>query len=223
VGKKEEPRVKEGVKENEEKKTWLPKVSKLEEKVDNLCPLLYNSKLEDHVWPSGGMVATVVSGDSSLSLQQRVEDAGFANVVVTPMGSDRVFMYCTRGEDIWKVFNDVVHFFGMLFSDLHKWSSEDIIYERGAWIRIYGTPVHAWNECFFKICVSDSGRFIRADDCTVDRARLDYARVLISTTILEVVNSTFDVMIDGFNYVLKLVEEWGCNLGEDAFLSEEET
>ena len=57
----------------------------------------------------------------------------------------------------------------------------------------------------------------------MDRARLDYARVLISTTILEVVNSTFDVMIDGCNYVLKLVEEWGCNLGEDAFLSEEET
>ena len=82
VGKKEEPRVKEGVKEDEGKKTWLPKVSKLEEKVGNRCPLLYNSKPEDRVWASGGMVATVVSGDSSLSLQQRVEDAGFANVVI---------------------------------------------------------------------------------------------------------------------------------------------
>jgi len=26
--------------------------------------------------------------------------------------------------------------------------------------------------------------------------------------------------IDGNKYSLKMVEEWGCNLGEDAFLSE---
>lgn len=75
------------------------------------------------MWANGGMVATVTSGDSTLSLQQRVEDAGFLNVVVTPMGSDRVFIHCLNGDDIWKVFNDAIHFFGMLFKDLHKWSS----------------------------------------------------------------------------------------------------
>ena len=56
----------------------------------------------------------------------------------------------------------------------------------------------------------------------MDRARLDYARVLISTTFSEVVNSSSEVVIDGCKYVIKLVEEWGCNLGEDAFLSEVE-
>lgn len=57
----------------------------------------------------------------------------------------------------------------------------------------------------------------------MDRERLDYARVLISKTSLEVVNSSSEVVIDGCNYVIKLVEEWGCNLGEDTFLSEEES
>lgn len=72
--------------------------------------------------------------------------------------------------------------------------------------------------------MSGCGRYIRSDECTVDRARLDYARVLISTSHLEVVNSSSaEVVIDGIKHVLKLVEEWGCNLGEDAFLSEEET
>lgn len=131
VGRNEELREEEGVKDDERKKAGLQKVSKMEERDENHGMLLYNSKPEDRLWADGGMVAKVVSGDSSLSLQQRVEDAGFTNVVVTPMGGDRVFLYCTGGEDIWKVFNDAVHFFGMLFSELHKWTSEDYIYERG--------------------------------------------------------------------------------------------
>lgn len=49
------------------------------------------------MWANEGMVATVTSGDSSLSLQQRVDDAGFVNVVVTPLGSDRVFIHCLGG------------------------------------------------------------------------------------------------------------------------------
>lgn len=101
-------------------------------------------------------------------------------------------------------------------------SQFNAIFERGPCLRIYGTPLHAWNEMFFKICVSQFGRFIRADDCTVDKARLDFARVLVSTTSLEVVNLLSEVVIDGRVHSVKLVEEWGCNLGEDAFLSEEE-
>jgi hypothetical protein len=54
----------------------------------------YTSVLQDHNWATSGMVATAVTGDSTLSLQQRVEDAGFNSVVVTPMGSDWVFLHC---------------------------------------------------------------------------------------------------------------------------------
>ena len=55
---------------------------------------------------------------------------------------------------------------------------------------------------------------------TTGKARLDFARVLITTTQLEIVNTTSEFFIDGSKYVLKTVEEWGCNLGEDAFLTE---
>lgn len=48
------------------------------------------------------------------------------------MGGDRVFLHCNGGEDIWQVFNDAVHFFGMLFDNIHKWSEQDTRYERGA-------------------------------------------------------------------------------------------
>jgi len=49
---------------------------------------------------------------------------------------------------------------------------------------------------------------------------LDFARVLISTSSLEILNTSLDFIIDGSLYSIKMVEEWGCNLGEDAFLTE---
>jgi len=138
------------------------------------------------------------------------------------MGGDRVFIHCNGGEDVWTVFNDAINFFGMLFSNIQNWSPSEVRYERGAWLRIYGVPVHAWNEDFFKLCVSGLGRFILADACTVDKARLDFARILLSTPQIEIVNKSAEFIIHDRKYVIKLVEEWGCNLGEDAFMSEEE-
>jgi len=97
----------------------------------------------------------------------------------------------------------------MLFNSVHKWSATDVKYERGAWLQVYGIPAHAWNDDFFRLCVMNSGRFIRVDDCTLEKARLDFARILISTPNIEIVNTTAELSIDGCVYVIKLVEEWG--------------
>ena len=184
---------------------------------------VYSSAAADRSWATSGLIATVHGGDSVAARQQRVEDAGFPFVVVTPMGGDRVFLYCAGEKDIWKVFHEAIDFFSVLFSSAIKWSAEEVRYERGAWLRVYGIPIHAWNENFFRLCVTEIGRFIQADESTVSKARLDYARVLVSTSQIEILNTTSDYVIDGRKFILKLVEEWGYVLGEDAFLPEVES
>lgn len=47
---------------------------------------VHKSCVEDRVWACSGMVAHVKAGDSALSFQQRIIDAGFPNVIVTPLG-----------------------------------------------------------------------------------------------------------------------------------------
>ena len=94
--------------------------------------LKYQSIPEDRLWAKSRVVATVATGESMLSIQQRVEDVGFTSVMVTPMGGDRVFLHCSHDVDVWKVINDAIDFFGMLFNDLHSWSAKDALYERGA-------------------------------------------------------------------------------------------
>jgi len=92
--------------------------------------LTHRSVHDDISWANASLVATV-SEDSTLVLQQRVEDAGFLNIVVTLMRGDKVFILCVEQENILKVINDAIDFFGMLFTNLHKWSLKDVRYEQG--------------------------------------------------------------------------------------------
>lgn len=94
--------------------------------------------------------------------------------------------------------------------------------ERGSWVRIYGTHIHAWSESFFKLCVFYCGIFLRVDNCTLSKERFDYAPVLLATTSLEVLNFTNKIVIGGALVELKIIEEWGFSIGEDAFLLEDD-
>jgi hypothetical protein len=95
-------------------------------------------------------------------------------------------------------------------------------FRRGAWLRVYGVPLHTWNEYFFKLCVLECGSFLRADNCSLARQRLDYARVLVSTLSFDVINMSEQILLDGDLVDIKIIEEWGFHLGEDACLSEED-
>jgi hypothetical protein len=61
------------------------------------------------------------------------------------------------------------------------------------------------------------------DLSTVDRDRLDYARILIATSSLDIIHSATDVLIDEELVNIKIVEEWGFSIGEDVCLFEEES
>ncbi|GAU32086.1 hypothetical protein TSUD_53540 [Trifolium subterraneum] len=70
--------------------------------------------------------------------------------------------------------------------------------------------------------IPDCGRFLRVDECTLERDMFDYARVLVATSSVEVHNFTANILVDEVLAEIKLLEEWGYNLGEDACLAEEE-
>jgi len=40
------------------------------------------------------------TGETIFSIQQRVEDAGFTDVMVIPMGGDNVFLHCRNHGDM---------------------------------------------------------------------------------------------------------------------------
>jgi hypothetical protein len=182
----------------------------------------YRSKSEDVQWARHGLVATVINGEAIPVVQNRITDAGFEDLVITPMGADKVFLRRTEGGDVRALVAGAVDFFKLIFSNWMRWDDDGRSFQRGAWVRLYGVPLSAWNVDFFKLCVFECGRFIRADSCSAEKDRLDFARVLIATSDLAIVSRVERVLVDGAQVAIKIVEEWGYAMGEDTCLFEEE-
>jgi hypothetical protein len=156
-------------------------------------------------------------------VQNRIIDAGFGDLVITPMGADKVFLRQSEGGDVRSIVAGAVEFFRHVFSNWIHWDDDGRSYQRGAWVRLYGVPLSAWNVDFFKLCVFECGRFIRADSCSAEKDRLDFARVLIATSDLAIVSRVERVLVDGIQVEIKIVEEWGYAMGEDTCLFEEDS
>ncbi|GAU47563.1 hypothetical protein TSUD_404100 [Trifolium subterraneum] len=164
-------------------------------------------------WVQSGLVATIFNGEAIPIVQNRITDAGFNDVVIIPLGADKVFVRSTEGVDTLTIVINAEDFFKIVFSNWTRWKTDVLSYQRGAWVRLYGVPLHAWNVNFFKLCVLDCGRFLRADSCSADKDRLDFARVLIATSDLDIVNRVERILVDGFQGRGSVFYEFG-SLGQ---------
>jgi hypothetical protein len=148
------------------------------------------------MWERTGVVATITNGDATPVVRSRIKDAGFTDVDILHLGADKVFVRHVAGLEVVPIIENAREFFTMIFSHWERWERKATPFQRGAWVRLYGVPLHAWNEKFFKLCVFDCGRFLRADNYTVEKDRLDFARVLIATSSLEVVKRVERLLVD---------------------------
>lgn len=136
---------------------------------------MYRSSEEDLQWARNGFLASVRNGEVIPVNQTRIEDAGFKDLDVIPLGVDRVFIRSTSDVEVSSILVVARDFFDHIFSNIVRWDKQLVPSQREAWLRLYGIPLHAWNEIFFKLCVLECGRFLRSDGCSVDRDRFDYA------------------------------------------------
>ncbi|MCI34307.1 hypothetical protein A2U01_0055526, partial [Trifolium medium] len=129
-------------------------------------------------------------------MQNRIVDADFKDLVIIPMGADKVFVRSLAESEAASIVEGAKEFFQLIFSNWVRWEQEVLPLQRGIWVRLYGIPLHAWNENFFKLCVFDCGRFLRADSCSADKDRLDFARVLVATSDLEIIKRVESLLVD---------------------------
>jgi hypothetical protein len=81
----------------------------------------YSSKVGDVQWAQHGLVATVINGEAIPVVQNRITDAGFRDLVITPMGADKVFVRRTEGGDAMLVVESAAEFFKLVFSNWSRW------------------------------------------------------------------------------------------------------
>jgi len=66
------------------------------------------------------------------------------------------------------------------------------------------------------------GRLLKIDDQTLNKNRMDYARFMISTSIVKEFNLVENICIDGRMYHIRLIGDLEFGLVEDACLVEYE-
>ena len=163
---------------------------------------------EDVEWANKSILAKIKNGLCFSFIQQAFVDAGFLDFKLISMGGDNVLLHPCAEGDVMELSNSAADFVGNFLCDCRPWSQDaSVSYERGAWIRCYGVPLHAWNDIFFLELASTRGRLLKIDDTTVNKEKLDYARFLIATFELKELNYVVQFLIDGRVYPIRVIED----------------
>ncbi|GAU51343.1 hypothetical protein TSUD_13210 [Trifolium subterraneum] len=127
----------------------------------------YCTTLDETNWAQSGIVATVKGSEAVPVIQRRIVDAGFNDLVFIPLGADKFFVRSMTEMDVASVVNSAKEFFSLFLSHWTPWEKAVLPFKRDAWVRLYGIPLHAWNENFFNLCILDCGSFLRADSVQI--------------------------------------------------------
>ncbi|MCH79256.1 RNA recognition motif [Trifolium medium] len=76
-----------------------------------------------------------------------------------------------------------------------------------AWVKVYGVPLHVWGEKLFKAIGRKYGGFVDFDRNTASRAKLDVARIKVSTNFRGLIDDPVNIQALGVTYSLRIVEE----------------
>jgi len=124
--------------------------------------------------------------------------------------------------DVMTVFTKAQDFFNLFLptwcDGIRMWRPKNV--EHGCVFMVYLFMLGMW--LFLKLYVFDCGRFLWVDNSTIAKDRFDYARVLLSTSSLEIINTIEKFLVDGMMVELKIIEEWGFSIGEDACLLDDD-
>ncbi|KAL8540253.1 hypothetical protein ACS0TY_001731 [Phlomoides rotata] len=90
---------------------------------------------------------------------------------------------------------------------IEPWSEDVVDNNRFIWTNWFGVPMHVWNSKFFKLVSCTFGKLIRVDEDTLQRRKLQMARILIRTPYDELPRTPIAVSIDGKIFHVRVREE----------------
>lgn len=144
---------------------------------------------------------------------ERLEIQKVSIVSLTPMGGNLALISVQEGASFEEVLRDNEKEFSRWFTEISPWNSKSVATARSIWVKILGVPAHIWDEKFFRQISQLVGAYISIDDSTREKVRLDTIRVLITTSVKEIINTVIEVKVNGTVYNIRMLEEsFGDNM-----------
>jgi hypothetical protein len=169
--------------------------------------LKYEAEKKEMERLSKSFVGIVTNPGTTYNIQNAFHSQGYFGVKVTPLGANLTLLEGQEDGEVEALMADAKDWLEQWFSEIRPWNPKDVDLERIVWLRIYGIPVHAWNDEFFNQLTKPWGTFMHSDEVTRKKATMDVARVLIRTSCQKVIDEFCDVHINGNFFHLRVLED----------------
>ncbi|KAL8511629.1 hypothetical protein ACS0TY_018148 [Phlomoides rotata] len=140
--------------------------------------MLYESSEEDRKLLNRSFLSVLKEEHLWIDIGSKIQEAGEGNISVNNLGRSLVFIQPTKSETI-KI--EDLECVAVWFDYIQQWSDDVIDNNRIIWTNWFGVPMHAWNPIFFNLVSSKFGKLFRIDENTLQKRKLQMARILIRT------------------------------------------
>ncbi|KAK7255912.1 hypothetical protein RIF29_29340 [Crotalaria pallida] len=158
-------------------------------------------------WLKGAHVGKLRELEIVEGIHDAMQEEGITTIKTLHMGGDLMLLMPLEGEEIMEILKDTEEVFSNWFVYIKPWEENDIAGYRITWLNCGGIPLQAWNESFFKVLTSKFGSFLKTDNETRDRSRIDIARIQIKTSAQGFINTVLRIMINGKIFGIRIMEE----------------
>ncbi|XP_058733676.1 uncharacterized protein LOC131605320 [Vicia villosa] len=167
-------------------------------------PVCCASSVEDKGRSAKAWIGELRVPGSGHGIQKSITKAGFFGIVVSPLGAKLCLVeegiegalaeFLGEEEGWWKDW----------FIAMKRWSEEVVDVSRTVWLRVFGIPCLGWNSVVFSSVVNSFGKFISADEATVNGIQFEVARIQVCTDFKISIPKSVDLMLDGKLFKLVL-------------------
>lgn len=147
---------------------------------------------------------------------------GIVRVKVTGMRDSLVLLLESEDGAVARVAKAHEMWWRGMFLSVKKWSPQCVAGKRRLWLKVFGIPLHVWDEELFKAIGNFFCEFLDFDEDTIGRRRLDFARINVRTSRRGLIDEEIRIRVMGPVHKLWVVEEFCGGEGWQRVVNEDE-
>ncbi|XP_058775246.1 uncharacterized protein LOC131649501 [Vicia villosa] len=146
---------------------------------------------------SKAFVGVIKEAEVALKIKQIFYEEGLFSIRITLLGPNLCLLEDLVCGEVEALIEERRGWWENWFFSIRPWAPKDVDAERITCLRISGIPCNVWVERFFKVVAESVGTFIKCEETTKARIRMDEARVYFKTGRRELINESIKAVIDG--------------------------
>ncbi|KAK6133348.1 hypothetical protein DH2020_032919 [Rehmannia glutinosa] len=186
------------------------KIKEHQNSTEEGADFVWTTHEEETKWLQGCFLGKMHDLTEWKSFQAELWRRGYHSVNIKPMGGGWVLIQANATVEKLQSLSFEWDWVKEWIQQLKPWSNDSVIKERFVWLICEGLPPHVWSEKYFAELTSRIGSFIRLDESTKQKKRLDFGRVLVSTENFANISMLFKIKINNRMFNVRIFEEPVC-------------